>query len=279
MSRLSDLKSRVERGEWERDRAKKDLERAKAKLTALSAGVESHQAAADLLGAAVEVRRHEIHDRVEKLVTHGVQAVFEREDYEFTFQETPTRVNSGIVPSLRSNYKGDQIEVPLVGGHGGGVCDVVSFVLRVVMLSLVRPRVSSVLILDEVFKNVADAHLRGVASLITELHRSAGVQFVLITHKAELLDAADVIYKVRLEDGESIFTLEHDLRDEDYHQAPTREKLRRRDEPVDDRDLTKPQKASKSLKASGKAGVAQKRQVTRRKVQRKRRRRAKENES
>ena len=77
------------------------------------------------------------------------------------------------------------------------------------------------------------------AVLLRELSETAGVQFVLVTHKDELLDAADVVYRTRLEDGQTKFTLEHDLDDAAYHRRPKRgERGRAPGSPFDGQDLS-----------------------------------------
>jgi hypothetical protein len=173
--------------------------------------------AIEVLQAASETRRQELKDRVESLVTRGLRAVFGRHDYTFAFTVTFNRGVFGVVPVLRSKFKGEELETEIVEGHGGGIADVVSFVLRVVILSLARPRLAPVLVLDESFKHVSAEFLRGVGTLLKELNVSAGIQFILVTHRPELMDEADVIYRTQIEEGRTTFILEHDIRDELYH--------------------------------------------------------------
>lgn len=172
----------------------------------------------EVLQAAIELRRAELRDRVESLVTRGLRAVFRRADMEFFFE---ARVHGGIVgilPALRSTFRGQPIEAGIVEGHGGGVADVISFLLRVVVLSLARPKLALVLVLDEPFRHVSTEYLRGCATLLRELSRTAGIQFILVTHKPDLLDAADVVYRTKVENGITTFEVEHDLRDDVFHQ-------------------------------------------------------------
>jgi hypothetical protein len=137
---------------------------------------------------------------------------------EFFFEARTHGGTVGILPALRSTFKGKPIEVGIVEGHGGGVADVISFLLRVVVLSLARPRLALVLVLDEPFRHVSLEYLRGCATLLRELNRTAGVQFILVTHKPDLLDAADVVYRTAVENGTTRFEIEHDLRDDVFHQ-------------------------------------------------------------
>lgn len=223
------------RGSQERDRVKVEEHEAKAALT---------EKAILVLQAATETRRQELKDRVESLVTRGLRAVFERSDFEFAFKVALKRDQFGIVPVLRSKFGDRDLETPIVDGHGGGVADVISFILRVIVLSMARPRLAQILILDETFRHVSPEYLRGVATLLRELSDSAGIQFVLITHKPELLDAADTVYSSKLsEDGSTTFTLDHASRDENYHAMPRTGAVRiERGTAFDHEDLFRPVK-------------------------------------
>lgn len=189
--------------------------------------------AAEIVQAAIEIRRLELRDRVESLVTRGLRAVFGRADLEFFFEPRVHGGIVGIVPALRSKFGDRTIEVGIVEGHGGGIADVISFLLRVVVLSLARPKLTPFLVLDEPFRHVSLEYLRGCAQLLKELNRSAGIQFFLVTHKPDLLDAADVVYRSSNEDGRTIFQLEHDLRDDVYHQRADENARPEKPAPVD----------------------------------------------
>lgn len=222
--RLRQLSQDVSRWKGRREHASDLLERSREKHERGERQMEALEQAIQVLQAATETRRQELKTRVESLVTRGLRAVFGREDYEFTFKVSLKRDVFGVIPMLRSKYGDREIETTVAGSRGGGIANVVAFLLRVIVMSLARPKVAPVLVLDESFSMVSADKLRGVASLLRELNETAGIQFVLVTHKEELLDAADVIYRVKLENGRSTFTLEHDLRDELAHSRPKRGK-------------------------------------------------------
>jgi len=207
----------------QRDAVLAAIERDRTKLELHEETVRTRSLAIEIVHTAAEARRQELKERVESLVTKALRAVFQREDFEFGFNVRVRGDILGIVPVLRSKFGDRDLETAIVDGHGGGVADVVSFILRVIVLSLARPRVAPIMILDETFKHVSPEYLRGVSVLMKELSVSAGIQFILVTHKSELLDAADVIYRASLgAGGATSFTLEHNLRDESYHRKPQR---------------------------------------------------------
>jgi len=69
--------------------------------------------------------------------------------------------------------------------RGGGVIDLLSFALRVVLLELHRPRLGGPLLLDEPFKHVSAEYVEAAAEMVAELSRRFGRQYILVTHQAE----------------------------------------------------------------------------------------------
>lgn len=220
--RIRSLRDLLHRRTGERAALQDRIEAEGVAIDTRDASMECLKKAIEVLQAASETRRQELRDRVEALITRGLQAVFGRPDYVFTFEVSMSRGVFTMRPMLRSKFKDRVIEKSILDGHGGGIADVVSFLLRVVVLTLSRPRRAPVLMLDEPFRHAASHHLRGIGDLLRELNRSAGIQFVIVTHQPELMDAADVVYRSELgEDNHTEFVLEHDLRDELYHAEPT----------------------------------------------------------
>ena len=249
--RLREARRALERDVGRRETVEQTVAAAEEGATRREEEAARCDKACELLQAATEARRAELRDRVESLVTRGLRAVFDREDFDFRFKVSLQRSAFGMVPMLASRFGDADLEVGIVDGHGGGVADVTSFLLRVIVLSLARPKVSRLLVLDESFRHVSPEYLRGVAGLLRELNRTADVQFVLVTHKPELLDAADVVYRAELVEGETRFHLEHDLRDEAYHSRPARGEDRGRDRRSawDGQDMTAPVDDAESVEA------------------------------
>lgn len=213
-------KGKIDLWEFENKKDQERIERLKTEYANTDKAIE-------IVHTATETRRQELRDRVESLVTRGLRAVFKREDFEFLFKVSLRRDVFGVLPVLKSKFGEHDLEEGIVDGHGGGVADVVSFILRVIILSLSRPRVAPLMILDESFKHVSPQYLRGVSVLLKELSDTAGIQFIMVTHKSELLDSADVIYRSSLDKkGITNFEMEHCLRDEIYHAPETAKELK-----------------------------------------------------
>lgn len=187
-----------------------DIQTAKAEM-------KLFESSAEVLKVATAIRKQEMQTKIEELVTKGVRAVFQRDDYTFRFKLNVTSKYIAMVPIIESTHDNQKIENDILDGHGGGLADIVSFILRVTFLVISRPKLARFMIVDEMFKHVDEGRIRGVTTLLKELSQSLGIQFVLVTHQTELSDGADVIYRATSGKDGTTLTLEHDMQDELYH--------------------------------------------------------------
>lgn len=179
------------------DTATKEVDR----LTELSRVTEEVRTFFTVLA---DVQRKELEQRVESLVDYGVQAVF---GPTYRFKVTSELRGKAIRTEFWLVENG--LQLPLLDATGGGVGDVVSFLLRVVILCLARPVQRRVLVLDEPFKFVSASHFATLTDLLQELSRSLELQLIMVTHKPELLDAASTIIRVQKTPAGAVAQVEH----------------------------------------------------------------------
>lgn len=144
--------------------------------------------AADLLRTVSDEQSERLRSDLEGLVSRALSAVF---DDGLTFSVT-TRILRGAPAVEFSLTDSAGVVRPVIGSHGGGVAQVVAFVLRVVvvLLSPVRP----VLVLDEPFSMVSSHYRPRLARFIREVVDSTSLQLVLVTHDDEMPAVADRHY-------------------------------------------------------------------------------------
>ena len=128
---------------------------------------------------------------VESLVTEALQAVF-GDDFVFEMVCEISRNKPEVFFYVVKNGRRSSLKDEL----GGGVVDIVSFVLRVVMWSLSNPRSIDTLILDEPGKFVSKDKLDLFGLMISEISKRLGLQFIIVTHERDLIEAADKAFCV-----------------------------------------------------------------------------------
>ncbi|HEC65247.1 MAG TPA: hypothetical protein ENI23_08135 [bacterium] len=135
---------------------------------------------------------------VQKVVTYGLESVFEDKFY-FTISEPEIKANEvsldfAVVEVDRENNK--TIECDPYDEMGGGVADVLSFLLQFLLVFLLRDRVQPIIFLDEAFKHLSTQYAINMAKLLSELCAKTGMQIVLVTHSNVYIDFADTLYYV-----------------------------------------------------------------------------------
>jgi len=121
--------------------------------------------------------QQEAHDQIAGVVSRCLKAVF---DEPYTFHINFERKRGRTEADLYFEREGQRID-PMTAS-GGGVVDIASFALRLACLSLSRPQLRRLVVLDEPFKFLSEEYQDRAATLIMALAKDMGVQFLIVTH-------------------------------------------------------------------------------------------------
>ena len=171
--RLDSLRSTLKIAQDKADRA------AESRVTTDAAKVVLEKVSSD--------RFDSVQASVSNLVTSGLQAVFGPR-YVFVVEPKIERGRPSI--DMWVNHDGENLDI--VDGHGGGLAAVVSFLLRVVVVSLEGGKV---LIADEPFSHLSAEYVPRMATFLRDLVDQTGIQMILVSHESALAEAADVAYR------------------------------------------------------------------------------------
>lgn len=186
-----------------RDAAKLAVDTAQTEVERLSNLARTADEVRMFFTVLADSQRKELEQKVEALVDYGVQVVF---GPTYRFKVTSELRGKAVRTEFWLVENG--LQLPLLDATGGGVGDVVSFLLRVVILCLARPVQARILVLDEPFKFVSASHFQTLTALLKELSDSLGLQLIMVTHKPELLDAATTIVRVHKTDAGAVAQVE-----------------------------------------------------------------------
>jgi DNA repair exonuclease SbcCD ATPase subunit len=126
------------------------------------------------------------------IVTMAISAIW---DDPFEFQIEFVNRRNKTECDLWLSRDGEKI--PPVEATGGGLCDVVSFALRLVYWSL--NKTSPVMILDEPFKFLSPNLQSRASSMLKLLSTKLGIQFIVISHADDAISDADKVIKFSLD--------------------------------------------------------------------------------
>jgi exonuclease SbcC len=146
--------------------------------------------------------KSDLKDLVEGLTTKALQSIWQEKNiqFELEFEEKRNQIETNFL--IR---EGDFVSKDILNEHGGGVADVVSFMIRVVVHQFYEPSLPNVFIMDEPFKHVSgDDYLERLAEFIHELSRELDFQFYITSHQQNLLKHSDKTFEVTLDEGKKI---------------------------------------------------------------------------
>jgi hypothetical protein len=184
-SRMSRIRQRLE---FERAAAT----RIDSRLVALEAEKLDLVKAVTLIDQTIGVVSANGIGRIESTVSNGLRLVFGDPSLSLkVIKNEGKRGNSYEI--VGRQLKGEEwVEGPFLETFGGGVANVASFLLQVLIQK--RFKMAKVFILDERFNNVSAQALPKVSKLLRSLAHDGGYTILAVTHQPILAMSADRIY-------------------------------------------------------------------------------------
>jgi len=147
-----------------------------------------------IVDVALLTQKHFV-EYVQSLVTMAIRAVFDR-DFYFIVNYENKRNKSECELLVKEGENGE----PFIPKNemGGGLLDIISIALRVVIWSLMRPQSRPIMFLDEPMKFVGSSGgmLERTIKMIKEISERLGIQFIINTHEKDIFMLADKCYIV-----------------------------------------------------------------------------------
>lgn len=203
---LNDCTEWLNRRKGERDLLERQLTEKKQSLAKEQTDVDVLIKARWVLTEVIRITQENVKEYIESLVTMAIRSVLIDRPYKFLveFRTEGNRSNCHLLVQ-EADYE------PYVpkDDQGGGIIDVCSFALRVVVWSLGRPRTMPVLYLDEPMRQVGETNSEEIArtrDMISQVTKECGLQLILNTHDTELASMADRVFRCVHDGVKSIVT-------------------------------------------------------------------------
>ena len=199
MNELDTINTTLQRQAGRRDQLQSEVTVTAKKLTTLAQEQEDITRALEIIQVTAKLTQSQLEIHISELVSLALEAVFPN-PYKMILK-FQTRRNRSEADLLLQDENGNLLNP--MDAVGGGVVDVAALALRIALWSLKRPRPRAVMIMDEPLRFLS-TDLQGRASLmLKELSEKLGIQFIIVTHEENLLEAADKVFNVGIKDGVS----------------------------------------------------------------------------
>ena len=175
--RLDQIREIVKKREVEQKLLLKQSNECKNKLESIGIEILDMVEARNIISEAARITQQQFKMLVEELVTTAIQAVFPNKDYkfvmQFVLQNNRPQINLLVQDGENEPYIPKEEQ-------GGGLLDIISFALRVVLWSLEKPRSRNILIMDEPFRWIYTDLLFNSVSVLSSFQRKICVPMILI---------------------------------------------------------------------------------------------------
>lgn len=171
--------------------SKKSYDTKVVELEDLKIYYENLQKARALVAEAGQFTQSYLKEYIESMITTALQSVFD-EDYRFVIDFDIKRNKPEAIIKLM--IRGEEVDPS--NSVGGGVLDVVSFALRIVLWSIQNPQSANVIVLDEPYKWL-HGNIESAIKMTKEISNKLGIQFIIVSQIPEIADGADKVWEVK----------------------------------------------------------------------------------
>jgi DNA repair exonuclease SbcCD ATPase subunit len=190
MDDLDDIKEKYTKLKGSQEHLSTALANQKRSLTITNVKIKDLE---EVLSIWIEVGK-KIHSqttkKIEAIVTTAIRSIFEKNyTFKLSFQEKRGTITCTPLVIV------DDEEFSPKDSMGGGILDIIGFVLRITLQSIQNPRTRNVFILDEPFKFCGDLTLKA-ALMLKNLSKKLKFQVLLVTHNVELKEACDKVWVI-----------------------------------------------------------------------------------
>jgi len=175
----------------------------------LSASILSIEKAVWVLQGYADQQQKEVIEKVESVITSGLQAVFKNDTLEFKLYYSETKSGAKkkapeITMAVFYECDGEQVKGDIKNSFGGGLSVVVATLLRIVFVMYLSGKVRPILFLDEPLRDLSPSYGAGndtdgyrsrMAEFLRTLVDDAGIQVCLVSHEPDYSEISDVDYR------------------------------------------------------------------------------------
>lgn len=150
-----------------------------------------------------ELKKAETTKNIEDIVSFGLQVIFEDPSYKFIIEDTIQRNQVYYSFKVKSDSFRTPEAISIIDSKGGGVVNIVSFLLRLIILCLIDKKGERFIALDEPFTNLSEEYRENLIFAIKEISKKLKVQLLIVSHDKDVVSLADRVYELKRESGET----------------------------------------------------------------------------
>ncbi|MBO8158360.1 ATPase [Thermosyntropha sp.] len=193
----------IKRREGEKEKLEQIITAKEKEIDEIKEKIYLYQQVNEIYKKAAEYAREKSKVAIENIVSRALSIVFS-DDLKFEVEIKRERDKDSARFLVSSTYGGEfKITNEPQEARGGGVVDIISLALRIALLETSKFNNFGPLVLDEPAKHVSGEHIDNVAAFLRTVITTFNRQIIMVTHNQYLAESGDIVYEVKIEDGES----------------------------------------------------------------------------
>jgi len=194
---LQKIRNRLERKKGQKTQIEKDLNDIIESKKTIEESISNSEKAQAIIQAVAQATQKELQYRICDPVSLALAAVYDN-PYKMSAKFEIT--GRGTTECHLGFERNGSIIKP-TDASGGGPIDIASFALRVGAWSLAPRRSRNVLFLDEPFRWISRNKIPLAGVMLKSISRQLNLQIIMVTHIEDLIDCADKILEVSIDNG------------------------------------------------------------------------------
>lgn len=201
-----DLDADIKKREGEKKKLEDIITEKQREIEELEGKIYLYRQVNELFKEAAEYARKNSKIAIENIVSRALGIIFPGDlNFEIKLDEEGEKSEAKFLVS--STYGGEfVITNEPQETRGGGVVDIISLALRIALMEACHVPQPVPLVLDEPAKHVSGEYINNVADFLHQVVKSFNRQIIMVTHNQHLAAAGNMIYEVKIKNGESQLT-------------------------------------------------------------------------
>ena len=197
MEKIKHLKTLIDKNTFIKDSLEEKKEEIQKDINDINKEADTLLELKDFLMSVSANYRDQLCNLFTSLVTEALTSIFEK-DIRFNIKLYSYRNEPAIDVSVIE----DNLEVDPQKSCGGGLNDIISFVIKIIFIYLKKS--SKIIILDEPLKFLSRDYIEQSSNFIREISKRMNIQIILVSHKPDLEISCDKLINIEKNENRSI---------------------------------------------------------------------------
>ena len=197
MEKIKHLKTLIDKNTFIKDSLEEKQEKIQKDINNINKETDTLLELKDFLMSVSANYRDQLCNLFTSLVTEALTSIFEK-DIRFNIKLYSYRNEPAIDVSVIEN----NLEVDPQKSCGGGLNDIISFVIKIIFIYLKKS--SRIIILDEPLKFLSRDYIEQSSNFIHEISKRMNIQIILVSHKPDLEISCDKLITIEKNENRSI---------------------------------------------------------------------------